>query len=71
MRGYADAHARRIFQDLVAMPAQVEITDQKVRVEFHRRAHLPILLASGLCNRSVAIPWWEGRRLRLTTHTGR
>ena len=71
MRGYADAHARRIFQDLVAMPAQVEITDQKVRVEFHRRAHLPILLASGLCNQSVAIPWWKGRRLRLTTHTGR
>ena len=71
MRGYADAHARRIFQDLVDMPAQVEINDQEVRVEFHRRAHLPILLASGLCNRSVAIPWWEGRRLRLTTHTGR
>ena len=71
MRGYADAHARRIFQDLVDMPAQVEINDQEVRVEFHRRAHLPILLASGLCNQSVAIPWWKGRRLRLTTHTGR
>jgi len=71
MRGYADAHARRIFQDLVDMPAQVEINDQEVRVEFHRRAHLPIVLASGLCDRSVAIPWWEGRRLRLTTYTGR
>jgi hypothetical protein len=71
MRGYADAQARRIFQDLVDMPAQVEVTDQEVRVEFHRRAHLPIVLASGLCNRSVPIPWWEGRRLRLTTCTGR
>ena len=71
MRGYADAHARRIFQDLVDMPAQVEVSDQEVRVEFHRRAHLPIVLASGLCNRSVAIPWWEGRKLRLTTYTGR
>jgi hypothetical protein len=71
MRGYADAHARRIFQDLVDMPAQVEVSEQEVRVEFHRRAHLPIVLASGLCNRYVAIPWWAGRRLRLTTFTGR
>ena len=53
------------------MPAEVEITDQDVRVEFHRRAHLPIVLASGLCDRPVAIPWWQGRRLRLTTYTGR
>lgn len=71
MRGYADAQARRIFQDLVDMPAQVEVSDAEIRVEFHRRAHLPILLDSGLCNRSVAIPWWNGRRLRLTTYTGR
>jgi len=71
MRGHADAQARRLFQDLVDMPAQVEVSDQEVRVEFHRRAHLPIVLASGLCDRPVAIPWWEGRRLRLTTYTGR
>jgi len=70
MRGYADAHARRIFQDLVDMPAQVQVQRGEVRVEFPRRAHLPIVLASGLCGRPVAIPWWEGKRLRLTTHTG-
>jgi hypothetical protein len=71
MRGYADAHARSIFHDLVDMPAQVEVSDREVRVQFHRRAHLPIVLASRLCDRPVAIPWWEGRRLRLTTYTGR
>ena len=71
MRGYADAQARHIFQDLVDMPAEVEVTDQEVRVQFHRRAHLPIVLASGLCDRSVKIPWWNHRRLRLTTYTGR
>jgi hypothetical protein len=71
MRGYAEAHARRIFQDLVDMPAQVHVEQREVRVEFPRRAHLPIVLASGLCDRVVAIPWWEGRRLRLTTYTGR
>jgi hypothetical protein len=71
MRGYADAQARQIFRDLVDIPAEVEITNQEVRVEFHRRSHLPIVLASGLCERSVRVPWWENRRLRLTTYTGR
>jgi hypothetical protein len=71
MRGYAEAHARQIFRDLVNMPAQVRLMEKEVRVEFHRRAHLPIVLASGLCDHPIPIPWWEGRRLRLTTYTGR
>lgn len=71
MRGYAEAQARQIFRDLLDLPAQVEITEQEVRVEFHRRAHLPIVLASGLCDKSLAIPWWPKHRLRLTTYTGR
>jgi hypothetical protein len=71
MRGYAEAHARQIFRDLVDMPAQVRLTEKEVRVEFHRRAHLPIVLASSLCERPVPIPWWENRPLRLTTYTGR
>jgi len=71
MRGYAEAQARQIFRDLLDLPAQVEITEQEVRVEFHRRAHLPIVLASGLCDTPVTVPWWPKRRLRLTTYTGR
>ncbi len=71
MRGYADAQARQIFRDLLDMPAQIEITPREVRVEFHRRAHLPIVLASELCQRTVEIPWWQGRRLHLSTYTGR
>lgn len=71
MRGYADAHARQIFRDLLDLPAEIEVTEEEVRVEFHRRAHLPIVLASGLCDRAVRIPWWQGHRLRLTTYTGR
>src|SRR4029077_12136983 len=43
MRGYADAQARQIFRDLIDMPADVTIADDGVRVEFHRRAHLPIV----------------------------
>ena len=66
MRGYADAQARQIFRDLLDMPATVEITRTGVVVEFPRRAHLPIVIASGLLNKPVSVPWWNGLPLRLT-----
>jgi transposase len=70
MRGYSDAQARQIFRDLVDMSADVELSDKEVRVSFHRRAHLPIILASGLMEKPVAVPWWNGLPLRLTTYNG-
>jgi hypothetical protein len=70
MRGYADAQARQIFRDLIDMPADVVVTDQEVMVSFHRRTHLPIILASGLMEQRIAVPWWNGRSLRLTTYNG-
>src|SRR5246127_4290439 len=65
MRGYGDAQARQIFRDLIDMPADVVIAENEIRVRFHRRAHLPIVLASGLIDKPVAVPWWHGRPLRL------
>lgn len=65
MRGYDDAQARQIFRDLIDMPADVAITDQEVRLRFHRRAHLPIVLASGLIDKPVPVQWWHGRPLRI------
>jgi hypothetical protein len=65
MRGYDDAQARQIFRDLIDMPADVAITDHEVKVRFHRRAHLPIVLASGLIDKPVSVPWWGGLPLRL------
>jgi hypothetical protein len=69
MRGYSEAQARQIFRDLVDMPASVEITDQEVVVSFHRRAHLPIIAASGILDQAVPVPWWDDRKLRLTTYS--
>ena len=66
MRGYSDAQARHIFRDLIDTPADVHITDGQVQVHFHRRAHLPIIMASGLLDSPVAIPWWGGSSLRLS-----
>lgn len=70
MRGYSDAQARQIFRDLVDMPADVTIDERQVEVSFHRRSHLPIVLASGLLDRPVSIPWWNGLLLRHTTYFG-
>jgi transposase len=65
MRGYGDAQARQIFRDLIDTPADITVMDHEVRVRFHRRAHLPIVLASGLIDKPVAVPWWRGLPLRL------
>jgi hypothetical protein len=65
MRGYAEAQARQIFRDLIDLPADVTVTDTEVLVRFHRRAHLPILLASGLFEQPVPISWWNDLKLRL------
>ena len=70
MRGYGDAQARQIFRDLIDMPADVTVDEKEVTVSFHRRAHLPIVLASGLLDKPVSVPWWDGLPLRLTTYKG-
>jgi hypothetical protein len=35
---------QRYIRDLVNLPAQIWLTEKEVRVEFQRRAHLPIVL---------------------------
>ena len=66
MRGYADAQARHIYRDLIDTPADVSVSEREVHVHFHRRAHLPIIIASGLLDSSVSVPWWDNRTLRLS-----
>ncbi|MEK7756037.1 MAG: hypothetical protein AAB385_02380, partial [Planctomycetota bacterium] len=66
MRGYSNAQARQIFRDLIDMPATVDINEKRVNVEFHRRAHLPIVVASGLLDTQVKVPWWNALPLQLT-----
>lgn len=70
MRGYSDAQARQIFRDLIDMPADVTITEREIQVSFHRRAHLPIILSSGLIDQPLPVTWWNGLQLRLTTYNG-
>ncbi len=66
MKGYADAQARQIFRDMVQMPATVSIDTAGVTVRLHPRAHLPIIMASGLLDQAVVVPWWGNRQLTIT-----
>src|ERR1700687_4702370 len=64
MRGYDDAQARQIFRDVIDMPAGVAITKTEITVRFHRRAHLPIVPASGPIDKPICVPWWNAAALR-------
>jgi len=64
MRGYGDAQARQVFRDLLDVPADIGVTPGEVLVRLHRRAHLPILRASGLLDQCVRVPWWNQAQLR-------
>ena len=43
------------------MPATVDSTESEVQVRFHRRAHLPIVLASGLLAEPVTVRSCDSR----------
>ena len=66
MRGYAEAQARHLFRDLIDTPADVTISNREVHVRFHRRAHLPIIIASGLLDSPINVPWWHNHTLRMS-----
>ena len=63
VRGYDDSQARQIFRDLIDMPATVKVTPKQVTVTFHRRAHLPLVMASSLFAETPTVPWWRGAKL--------
>jgi len=63
--GYTTAESRHIYRDFVQASAHVTITPDTVEVRFGKRAHNPYLLAAGFAETDVAVPWWQGRRLRL------
>jgi transposase len=65
LRGYRDAQARTIFKDIVDIPATVTLTNDDVTVKLHRRAHLPIIVESGLLDTPTKVPWWGNRTLLL------
>jgi hypothetical protein len=64
--GYTTAESRHIYRDFIQASAQVTITQDTVEVRYGKRAHNPYLLAAGFADTHTPIPWWNGRRLKLT-----
>lgn len=63
--GYPHAKSRHLFRDFVDATATVTIHPDRIEVRFHKRAHNPLLLAAGFDKTDVAIPWLDGKHLRL------
>lgn len=63
--GYEKAKSRHLFRDFVDATAQVEIAERDIWVHYQKRAHNPLLLAAGVVETEVRIPWLANRRLHL------
>lgn len=63
---YTTAESRHIFRDFVEASARISVTDNAVHVQFGKRAHNPLLISAGFAQADVAVPWWDGRRLKLS-----
>lgn len=64
LRGFERAQPRQIWRRFLKSPAHLRVSEEEVVVELPRRAHNPILIASGLLEQRTPIPWWNGRQLR-------
>ena len=63
--GYERAKSNSLFEDFVNATARVSIGPKEIQVQFHKRAHNPLLLAGGLDKTDLKVPWLAGRALRL------
>lgn len=65
LKGYERATAAQVFRRFLHSPAEIAVTPEAVIVTLPKRAHNPILVASGLLDDRTPIPWWNGRRLQI------
>lgn len=63
LKGYERATAAQLFRRFLHAPARIDIGPKSILVTLPKRAHNPILAASGLLDGRTAIPWWGGREL--------
>ena len=64
-RGDTEAKSRPIFRDCIDAVGLMTLTDHEIIVPYQKRAHHPVLMAAGVANTDVAVPWLGDTRLRL------
>jgi len=63
--GYEVAKSRHLFRDFIDASAEVSITEREIVVRFQKRAHNPLLIATGLDKTDSVVPWLGSKRLQL------
>ncbi|MDQ5832370.1 MAG: hypothetical protein M3550_04835 [Actinomycetota bacterium] len=61
--GYRTATPDTVFRHFIEGPGELRVTPNGVEVALRSRAHTPVLLDAGYQDRTIEIPWWDGRRL--------
>jgi hypothetical protein len=64
-REYERAQPKTIFRNLLDLSARVEVETERVVVTFDKRAHNPYLVASGLADKPVPMPWFGNKQLHI------
>jgi len=64
-REYERAQPKTIFRNLLDLSAKVEVETERVVVRFDKRAHNPYLVASGLADKPVPMPWFGNKQLHI------
>jgi len=65
-REYERAQAKKLFRNLLDVSATVTLDETRVQVTLDKRAHNPFLVASGLANQPVPMPWFGNKALVIT-----
>lgn len=64
--GYEHAKSAHLFRDFVNAPAEITIDAHCLRVQFNKRAHNPLLIATDLPKASLPVPWLQNKTLHLS-----
>jgi hypothetical protein len=62
--GYEAAKSRQLFLDFIDANGTISLDERTLLVRFQKRAHNPLLVASGFDTTDVRVPWLGNRRLR-------
>lgn len=62
--GYEAAKSRHLFRDFIDATALIHIREREIVVQYQKRAHNPLLVAAGIDQTDIAIPWLRNKRLR-------
>ena len=62
-REYTHSQAKTVFRNLLDLSGKVEVTTASVVVTLDKRAHNPYLVASGLADKPIPMPWFGDKKL--------